>query len=194
MPRTELSPDDVAAFRRRCVDAARRLFSEGGESAVTMRSVAEVLGCSPMTSYRYFANREALLASLRAWAFRRFADAQRDAAGEAADGLARVQRLREAYVAFALSEPEAYRLMFSLRASAVRDEELEAESRRAFSYLQAAVAAAVASGELLGDPSTLAHLVWAEVHGIVSLHVAGKLIFGRSAEELVAAPIVMRAP
>jgi WHG domain-containing protein len=38
---------------------------------------------------------------------------------------------------------------------------------------------------LAGDPLTLAHQYWAGLHGLVSLHLAGKLGLGRSARELL---------
>ena len=45
----------------RILDAARDLFVERGEAAVTMRAVAGLAGVSTMAAYRHFPNREALL-------------------------------------------------------------------------------------------------------------------------------------
>ena len=50
-----------AATRRRLLDAARELASEGGYEAVTMRAVAERAGVSPPTAYQYFASRDHVL-------------------------------------------------------------------------------------------------------------------------------------
>jgi hypothetical protein len=88
-------------------------------------------------------------------------------------------------VQFAVDEPEAYRIMFELKQASSRPSpELDAEQKRAFSYLKDAVEQSVAEGELVGDPLTRAHLMWAQVHGLVSLHLAGKLMMGRNLEEL----------
>lgn len=86
---------------------------------------------------------------------------------------------------FALDEADAYRIMFELRqpADALRSPELAAQSRRAFGCLHEAVRDAVAAGALHGDPLTVAHLLWASTHGLVSLHLAGRLS-ARSLEQL----------
>jgi hypothetical protein len=35
-----------------------------------------------------------------------------------------------------------------------------------------------------GSPTTVTHLLWAALHGVVSLHLAGKLKSGRTFEQL----------
>ncbi len=189
MPRAALGPHDIAAFRRRATDAAMHLFAARGYPAVTMRAVAAALEVSPMTPYRYLEGKQALFAQVRAEAFRRFADRLEAAlaARGGRDPLARLARLKRAYVGFALEQPDAYRIMFELRQpDAAGHPELIAESRRAFGALHRTVAAAVADGQLAGDPLTIAHLLWASAHGLVSLHLAGKLVAGRTLEQLVA--------
>jgi AcrR family transcriptional regulator len=187
MPRAALRPDDIAAFRRRATDAATRLFAEHGYDGVTMRALAAELGCSPMTPYRYLAGKEELFALVRAEAFRRFADRQERAAAGAADPIERLLRLKKAYIRFAVEQPDAYRIMFELRQPSARKYgELAAQSKRGFSYLHAAVVDAVAAGHFRGDPLTIAHLLWANTHGLVSLHLAGKLAMGRTLDDLAA--------
>lgn len=181
MPRVALAADAIAAFRERATAAATRLFAAHGYDAVTMRAVADELGVSPMTSYRYLAGKDELFALVRAAAFRRFADRLEAAAGRGAakglDPIARLYRLKRAYVEFAVAEADAYRIMFELRQpdDAARSPELAAESRRAFGCLHDAVRDAVTAGALEGEPLTLAHLLWASTHGLVSLHLAGRL-------------------
>ena len=74
MPRV-LSDEAVGEFREKLVDAAERLFGQHGLEAVTMRQLAAELGVSPMTPYRYFADKDAILAAVRARAFNRHAAA-----------------------------------------------------------------------------------------------------------------------
>lgn len=199
MPRVALAADDIAAFRRRAIAAATRLFAAQGFDAVTMRALAAELGVSAMTPYRYFEGKEALFAGVRAEAFRRFADrleaalASRAPAPGSSDRrspLAPLRRLKAAYVAFAVAEPDAYRIMFELaqpspavpggasKGGSVEGNaaELAAQSARAFATLHRSVVEAVRVGALRGDPLTIAHLVWADTHGLVSLHLAGKLV------------------
>jgi len=178
--------DELGAFRERAVAAATRLFAEQGYRGVTLRSLAKELGVSPMTPYRYFENKDELFAMVRSEAFRRFADAQRDAVAGIEDPEGALRTLGKAYVSFALDEPDAYHIMFELlQAPAGTYPELEAEQARAFSYLRQAVQASVEAGLLEGEALTRAHYLWAQVHGLVSLHLAGKLVMGCSLDELI---------
>ena len=184
--RAILTVEEVGAFRGKAVAAATRLFAERGYRGVTLRSLAKELGVSPMTPYRYFENKEELFAMVRTEAFRRFADAQRDAVAGITAPEDALRMLGRAYVSFAIDEPDAYHIMFELlQAPAGTYPELEAEQARAFSYLHAAVQASVEAGLLEGESLRRAHYLWAQIHGLVSLHLAGKLVMGCSFEELV---------
>ncbi|HMB89175.1 MAG TPA: TetR/AcrR family transcriptional regulator, partial [Methylomirabilota bacterium] len=114
MPRT-LSAEQIEEFRARLCAVAQHRFATEGRDAVSMRQLADALGCSPMTPYRYFRNKDAILAAVRAAAFDRFAAALEQAAGEAGEDLrAAGQAVGQAYVRFAMSDPDGYRLMFDV--------------------------------------------------------------------------------
>lgn len=185
MPRAALSEDDIRAFRARTIEVATGLFADRGFDAVTMRAIANELGCSPMTPYRYFENKDEIFALVRADAFRQFAATQAAAAEAGATPLERLHLLGQAYVQFGVDHPDAYRIMFQLdQGPSESYPELAAQEETTFSYLVDAVAGAVGEGLFVGDPLTIAHMLWAHVHGLVSLHLAGKLTKGRSLEEL----------
>jgi AcrR family transcriptional regulator len=175
MPRN-LSPHDVEAFRARLCRAAERRFAADGLDGVSMRALADELGCSPMTPYRYFRDKDEILAAVRAAAFERFAAAL-EAAGRARGTAAeRARAVGEAYLRFALNEPDAYRLMFDLsQPGEERYPALMAACARARRTMTAYVEDLVAEGVLDGDPVLLGYVFWAAVHGIVVLHLAGKL-------------------
>lgn len=186
MARAALTVAELDAFRARAVAAATKLFAERGYAGVTLRSLAKALGVSPMTPYRYFANKEELFAMVRTEALRRFADVQRDAVSGIEDPEEALQTLGRVYVRFALDEPDAYHTIFDiLQAQAGSYPELESEQARAFSYLHAAVTAAVEAERMQGEPLRRAHMLWAQVHGLVSLHLAGKLVMGCGLDELM---------
>ena len=181
-----MTEEELGAFRGRAVAAATKLFADQGYAGVTLRSLARALGVSPMTPYRYFENKEELFARVRTEALRRFADVQRDAVAGIDDPEAALRTLGRVYVRFALDAPDAYHTIFdSLQAQSGNYPELESEQARAFSYLQAAVTAAVDAGLMQGDPLQRSHLLWAQVHGLVSLHLAGKLVMGCTLDELI---------
>ena len=113
MPRT-LSAEQVTEFRTRLCAVAQHRFATQGRDAVSMRQLADALGCSPMTPYRYFRNKDEILAAVRAAAFDRFAAALERAAAGAGDPAVAGQAVGQAYVRFALEDPDGYRLMLSL--------------------------------------------------------------------------------
>src|SRR5215472_1307438 len=113
MPRV-LTESDVADFRERLCDAASRLFAARGREAFTMRELAAELGVSAMTPYRYFRDKDEILAAVRARAFDRFADALEEAIATPGNAVAKAAAVGDAYVKFALGEPASYRLMFDL--------------------------------------------------------------------------------
>lgn len=182
MGRTALSHADRAAFRRAMRDVATKRFAEHGERGVTMRGLADDLGVSPMTAYRYFADKDEIFDLVRASALEAFAASQERAAIEA-DPIARLRTLAHAYLEHAVAEPDQYRVMFQLEQPAKRSAELAALEQRSWLPMRTAVGDAIDSGFLVGDPDVLAHLCWATVHGLASLHLAGKL--GRPLETLV---------
>src|SRR5215470_6014158 len=171
MPRI-LSTAEVEAFRTRLCGAAERLFAEHGPDGVSMRQLADALGCSPMTPYRYFRDKDDILAAVRAAAFDRFSDVLEEAARKAGDDpRAAGEATGEAYVRFALSDPDAYRLMFDLsQPHPDRYPDLVRASSRARQWMSAAMVRLVNAGVFSGDPELLGYVFWATLHGLVVLH------------------------
>src|SRR3954449_9842735 len=110
MPRV-LSETDVADFRDRLCEAAERLFAERGPDAVTMRQLAAELGVSPMTPYRYFQDKDDILAAVRTNGFNQFAEALEAARARGGSARAKGAAVGEAYVRFAFAHPNTYKLM-----------------------------------------------------------------------------------
>ena len=175
MPRT-LSAGQVTEFRTRLCAVAQHRFATQGRDAVSMRQLADALGCSPMTPYRYFRNKDEILAAVRAAAFDRFAAALERAAAGAGDPAVAGQTVGQAYVRFALEDPDGYRLMFDVsQPHPDRYPELMRASGRARATMTASIEALVAAGVFHGTPELLGLAFWSAMHGLVMLHLAGKL-------------------
>jgi AcrR family transcriptional regulator len=176
MPRV-LTQTDVADFRERLCDAATRLFDARGPEGFTMRELATELGVSAMTPYRYFKDKEDILAAVRARAFNRWAEKLESAYAGAATATQKSEAVYDAYIEFAFGEPAAYRLMFDLSQPDENDyPELVAASGRARVTMTAYVRALVAEGVLEGDPELIGRVFWSSLHGAVVLRLAGKLV------------------
>ena len=175
MPRV-LSPAEVEGFRERLIEAAERLFAEHGPQAVTMRQLASELGVSPMTPYRYFKDKDDILAAVRASGFSRFADAMEAAYAGETEPVARSRHVGAAYVKFVTEHPQAYRLMFDLAQPTEADyPDLVEASRRSREMQIQHARGMIEAGLIQGEPEMVAHMLWASLHGALVLQMAGKL-------------------
>lgn len=172
-----LTDEDVARFRDRLCDVAERLFAEHGAEAVTIRQLAAELGVSAMTPYRYFKDKDAILAAVRARGFDRHADALEHARAEAgADAVQQANAIGGAYVRFALKHPEAYRLMFDVtQPTAEAYPDFVRAASRSKATMTAHLLDLKAAGLFDGDPEYVGHLYWAALHGPIMLQLTGML-------------------
>ena len=176
MPRY-LTDQDIADFRVELCKVATERFARFGYDGVTMRQLAEALGCSPKTPYRYFKDKADILATVRAQAFTRFADALEEAAKGPAEE--RGRRTTEAYIAFATANPHAYRIMFDIDAPVDESHpELGPAAARAARYITRGAEEMAAAGIIEVDPKLYGWSMWAALHGIVMLHQSGMLAHG----------------
>jgi hypothetical protein len=113
---------------------------------------------------------------VRAAAFDRFSAALERAAVAEGGTVARANAVGRAYLDFAFREPDAYKLMFDVNQPAGdRFGELVRAGRRARVTMSSYMKDLVAEGYLAGDPETLGKIFWAMVHGLVMLHLTGRL-------------------
>ena len=176
MPRT-LSQKDIDDFRERLCDAAEHLFADRGAEAVTIRELAAAVGVSPMTPYRYFKDKDAILAAVRARAFDRHAEALEAAFADAREkGGGRGGALAEAYIRFAEENPEAYKLMFDVRQPSAGDyPDLVRAGSRSYRTMTLQLSDQIDAGRLSGDPEKIGQMYWAALHGPLMLQLSGLL-------------------
>ncbi|SRR5579885_720803 len=174
MPR-ELSASEIEDFRKKLCDAALRIFAEKGVEGLTMREVAARLGVSPMTPYRYFKDKDAMLAAIRTRAFTDFAQALEAAAKRGKDAAEKSDAAGKAYQDFAFTHAEAYRLMFTVaqKDAEANDPNLQLAVERARATMSYHVKQLVNEGIFEGDPELIGYVFWASLHGLVMLELSG---------------------
>jgi len=176
VPRT-LTPPEIEGFRSRLIHAAARLFVERGAAAVSMRNLAEALNVSVMTPYRYFRDKDEILAAARAWGFDQLSDALEAAfEGGGDECLDRARAVADAYVRFAFTQTAIYKLMFDLSQPNEQDyPDVALAAARLRVIMGAYITNLKEVGLLAGDPEIVAHAFWAAFHGLVVLKLADKL-------------------
>jgi AcrR family transcriptional regulator len=159
----------TGATRERILGAARDLFLDAGSDGVAMRAVAARVGLTPMALYRHFKGREALLAAVVEQGHATFLGyLQRALAAPTPE--ARLARAGEEYLRFALDHPRDYAVMFMEKTA------LHWRDVATFRFLVDRVRECAATGVLeVDDPEDTALTLWAHVHGLTSLYLAGKL-------------------
>lgn len=156
------------------IEAASQLLEASGPEALTVRSIAAAAGVAPMGVYNRFSSKNGVVEELFCIGFTELATAL--------TGIAALDDAREAlveagrrYLALGLAHPQLYQLMFG-HAVAGFEPSLGAQevAASAFDALVAAVKRAQQAGVLRDDdPALLAHMIWASVHGWVSLEIMG---------------------
>ena len=178
MPRY-LTEQDITDFRAELCKVATERFAKHGYEGVTMRQLAEALGCSPKTPYRYFKDKADILATVRAEAFGRFADTLEAAAAKGEGPLDSARRVGDAYLRFAADHRHAYRIMFEID-QPIGDEhpDLMREAQRARGFVTRQAEAMAKAGLIDVDPVLFGWSMWAATHGLVMLQQAGMLEHG----------------
>lgn len=181
-----LTDSQVAEGRDRIRRVAERQAVERGIERVSMHSIAQELGWSATALYRYYTNKEAILAATRAAALNQLSMRLEAVMAGPGDIWDRSREVGNAYVDFAFEQPDTYRLIFALSQPDMSNyPELSEASRRARRNMTRYVEMMVEQGELDADPELLSHIFWAGLHGLISLQMAGKLEHDRPAFETI---------
>lgn len=164
-----------AETRERILDAARDMFVRHGYEDTTMRAIADEIEYTATAIYHHFESKEALLSELCAMDFRALAQAFLKI-GRVEDPLQRLRRIGAAYVRFAVDHPMHYRLMFmTLRPVPDRQGIQHGDpGEDAYAFLRETCDDAIREGVLrrgLDDADQVAQMMWASMHGLVSLHI-----------------------
>ncbi len=153
---------------------------------LSLRQLAKDVGVSANAAYRHFEDKDALLVAMAAEGFRRFTRTQQDAAAGVAHAEDRLKASGQAYVAFALSHPALYRLMFQRLSCADTHPEL------ALSAVDGMTVLLEATSSMLGAPvhdervRVAAAACWSLVHGLSALSQGGQLaVFGLPMDALI---------
>jgi AcrR family transcriptional regulator len=163
------------ALRGKILDAARELILAEGIEAVTLRRIAERIEYSPTAIYLHFKDKDDLVRELCQGDFLRLADQFAELAA-IEDPIERLRETGRAYSHFALKHPAHYRLMFMTPILHEPRTELKGNPEfDAYAFVLALCREAIEKKLLrqdLKDAELVAQVVWAGVHGVVSLEIA----------------------
>ena len=153
--------------------AADILESEGPDG-LSVRRIAAAAGVAPMGVYNHFESKFGIVEALFIQGFERLSEAM----ATIADIEDPYEALREAgrrYRALALAQPMVYQVMFLRPVPGFEpSDDALVIAAAAFDSLVAAVQRAMSAGVIAdASPTETAQLIWASIHGWVSLELMG---------------------
>lgn len=157
--------------RTALIDAARELLAQDGYDGLTIRRVAERAEYGLGTVYSYFADKDDLLYALVQEDFARLTGVLREIRATH-HGAAAVRAMLLSYVRLGLARPQWYQIMFMLKPKLANRSVAGNRDEHAYGIFRGCIVDAMRAGEFRrADPDVVAQMLWASVHGLVSLRV-----------------------
>lgn len=169
------SQDIKVGLRQDILDAARELFVKQGYEGVSMRKIAHEIKYSPTAIYLHFRDKQELFDCLAAEGFSKLLEQLQSIGGpESGDPVEALRRSLHAYVDFGLRNPDLYKITFLMQvdfpAEGGGTSKRHEIGCQAFQNLQMSVEACIQAGRFrVSDRGLASELLWAGVHGVVSL-------------------------
>ena len=165
-------------LRTAVLDAARQLLVREGYRDLSMRDVANAVGCSVSSIYLYFAGKDALVHTLMDEGFERWYRRMREIADGAGTPREKLEAICRAYVEFGLANREFYEIMYMFHSDRLAryPKELFRRARRNIDLMAELVEAyAPESTPTPNDARVAATALWATLHGVVSTIISDRL-------------------
>lgn len=174
--------------RAEILEAAERIFVAQGYEAATIRKIADEVGVSSTALYMHFRDKDQILLEICTGAMEELLAGNRQVSAMPIDAVARVRLMLEGYIRFALSHPNAYRLVFcggpevdSIR----RQHQTMQLGNECLERFASVVREIAAEGRLrTGDPEAVHQVLWSACHGLVTLMLTKPDFEWKPAEEL----------
>lgn len=106
------SDDERRETKQLITETAQRLFQNEGYATVSIRRLAKEAGCSPMTLYKYFDGKIAILQTLWAVVFDELFNELRSRLKDKIDAREKLRIACQYYVEYWLEHTEHYRMVF----------------------------------------------------------------------------------
>jgi AcrR family transcriptional regulator len=171
-----------SARRELIIATARRIAEAEGWDAVTTRRLSTEIEYSQPVLYKHFAGMEQIADAIALEGFGELARAIRTARdGAGAEAAAALNRIAQAYLDFARDNPAVYDAMFT-RSTGLRFAAEDTPPQLTESFAELRHAVVLVAGE--SDADSLTEVLFAALHGLVTLNRGGRLRPGFDSERL----------
>ncbi len=165
-------------LKRALIQAGVKILAKEGVGGLSLRKVARKAGVSHSAPYAHFPNKQSLIAAISTEGFKQmYAELDVAAAPYASDPRRQLVEGAQAYTAFAMNNPDTFKIMFSGILEKEKDYPAFVEtSRQAFEWVVNVVRACQRAGALPpADAELAAVALWGQLHGVISLALEGQI-------------------
>jgi len=159
-------------------EALAMVISDGVES-ITLRELTTKLGTSRSAIYRHFSSKDELIKAVIQAGFNLLDETISPMLTSNESILNRFHNMGEAYIAFALANPNIYRMIFGNEVQTQREESCDIHDKEQSGGFQHLVALLIEAQEKQifkhDDPVLQATYVWASIHGLSNLCIDGHI-------------------
>ncbi len=161
--RPALSEAQRQEMRDKIALATQRLFKEEGYRNISMRRIAQEVGCAPMTLYQYYDSKLDILHTLWNEVFDELFGGLAELELEGREAQEQLQHLASAYVSYWVDNPDHYRLVYMTEGVSQSDVSV-----------------------FIDDPDLMArYQVFAEVFGIVCANAFPRAVMAKKLDTLM---------
>tara|TARA_R110002124_G_scaffold77578_2_gene207811 strand:- start:7434 stop:8036 length:603 start_codon:yes stop_codon:yes gene_type:complete len=160
------------SLRDKILDISRHLLYNDGHTSLSMRGIAKEVGVSATSIYLHFDNKDHLLHTLIEESVEALSVSIEERVNENSDVITQFESIIQAYVDFALSNPEKYQIIYMVRSEAMSryPKEKFRKARRCYELLVKVIVSGVQEGVMEEeDPLTAAYSIWAQLHGVITV-------------------------
>lgn len=165
-------------LRRTILDQSRSMLVDRGFDNISMRKIANAVGCSATSIYLYFKNKDALLHALIEEGFQKLYDKLTAIDFNGLNPLKRIELLCRGFIKFGVENAEYYEIMFQLHPKHMERYPVEKfrKARRNIDLIMVEIQDGHRMGMFnIPDAKVVANVVLATLHGGVSLLNAGRV-------------------
>ncbi|MDM8530438.1 TetR/AcrR family transcriptional regulator [Anaerolineales bacterium HSG25] len=188
LPTPIMTNESEKNHRRAILDAARQILIQDGYKNLSMRKIARQIGGSQGTIYLYFQNKDAIFYALIDEGSEKLYGLYETILNTPAEPQEHLTRICQAYINFGLENPSYYEIMH-ITLPMMTERFPKEQYRRARRFLeltaQTLQTCAAQKGETLSEPYLEATLLWATMHGVVSLIIAQRIDIRLDRERLI---------
>lgn len=166
------------SLREEILDVSKELLLKHGFSKISMRKIAKKADVTATSIYLHFKNKDDLLLALVEESIANLNGVLRNALDEAASPIEQLESLTDAYVGYAIENPQEYEIIYM-----VRPEEMPKYPKEKFQQVREIyelLAGIIQRGKDrnlfdVEDPLVSAYTLWAQIHGVVSVILGKRL-------------------